>query len=180
MFASLKFSSSDMPPADIRPDVCFANEADICTGILLFDILIANNDRHPRNIRVDNPAVPRKIHIFDHDQALVGAIRGQGTRRLRELKDRLAITGQPPTNGNRHCFLDVVNTSRYFAEWCRRIDGIPDWFIDGVCAEAAQLGIGIRLSRTVGEFLKHRKRELDKIVRQFQSEFRSIQDWGLF
>src|SRR4051812_34247422 len=54
MFASLRFGIGDLPPDDFRPAVFARQHPRLTTGILLFDALIANEDRHAGNISVDN------------------------------------------------------------------------------------------------------------------------------
>ena len=51
---------------------------DVCTGIVLFDVLIANCDRHDDNLVVDNDIAPREIYVYDHDIALFGYWAGGG------------------------------------------------------------------------------------------------------
>jgi hypothetical protein len=50
MFVSYKFGSRIVKPKDIRPSICFEKQARLCTGILLFDILVANSDRWESNL----------------------------------------------------------------------------------------------------------------------------------
>ncbi|MBN2476463.1 MAG: hypothetical protein JXB62_17750 [Pirellulales bacterium] len=69
MFASISFEG-ETTPRDVEPSVLWAKHPRLCTGILLFDILIANCDRHAGNIKVDNRIAPKKVHVFDHEHAL--------------------------------------------------------------------------------------------------------------
>ena len=54
MFASLRFTRTDAMPDDFEPDICCLKLPFLCTGILLFDALIANADRHRGNIQCDS------------------------------------------------------------------------------------------------------------------------------
>src|SRR3990170_1752400 len=80
-----KGNSADSPyltPDDVVPHRCCAALPQICSGILLFDLLVANSDRHVGNLKVDDPDNPLEIDVFDHDRALFGAVAGQATVRL--------------------------------------------------------------------------------------------------
>jgi hypothetical protein len=85
-FASLRYGKlGESLPDDTVPAVVFRKHARICTGILLFDILVANSDRHAGNLKVDSPTDPRRVWMIDHDRALCGAMKGDAQNRLRQL-----------------------------------------------------------------------------------------------
>lgn len=180
MFASLRFGRGDQPPPDIRPDACVQRHPDLCAGILMFDIWIANEDRHGRNIFVDNPARPRDIRIYDHDRALFGCFAGYGQKRLKNLRDRLGCSGGSVTGGNVHCFLRRVADRNHLDAWYPRIANTPDWFIEDVCNAVVNLGITREEADSAIDFLKYRRTSLEKIVYENRAEFASIADWGLF
>jgi hypothetical protein len=67
MFASYSFDGvrkNDKKTVPANPDALYKAFPDACTGIVLFDILIANFDRHARNIRVDKPDKPTTRFTF--------------------------------------------------------------------------------------------------------------------
>lgn len=162
MFVSYKFGSRIVKPKDIRPSVCFEKQARLCTGILLFDILVANSDRWESNLKVDNPDDPTEIEVFDHERALFGFLAGDGARRLETLKDHLGVGGGPLTGGTRHCFLSVANTSDHFSHWIERIAAISPFLIEDVCAEAPSIN---QNERDVAiKFLVERRRDISLII----------------
>jgi hypothetical protein len=179
MIASFRFSG-DFPPG-IAPEHCVANLADLCSGILLFDILIANDDRHDGNLASDSRSNPKNMMVFDHDNALFGSKRNDGVARLNRLENRLGISGGTVPQGNRHCLLDVIDTARFFRKWIHRISCIPDWLIEEICKEARGTGIGAAEANAAEGFLKRRRNTLDGIVRNHRGEFRAVkaQEWGL-
>ncbi|MFL5327759.1 MAG: hypothetical protein ACJ8C4_02490 [Gemmataceae bacterium] len=183
MFASLHFGRGDAAPNDAIPERCWGSDPKTCTGIMLFDILVANSDRHSGNIKVDNPIEPKQIRVFDHDRALLGIEQNDGHRqvfrRLKELKNRLGISKGSKSGGNECCFLPVANTSQYFAHWLNRINQIPDWFIDDTCKSAVGLGITSRVANAAAEFLKYRKANEGSIIDRHRDCFPNIRDWGL-
>lgn len=178
MFVSFKFGSKSTTPSDARPERCFDRLPRLCTGVLLFDILVANSDRWVKNIKVDDPDSPTEIDIFDHERALFGEFAGDGRKRLSDLFDRLGVTGGRVTGGNRHCFISVVNTVEHFWYWTERISVIPDLFIQDVCAEAPSVTQDEQSA--AANFLKYRKRNLAQIITAHKDQFAEIVDWGLY
>jgi len=85
-FASLNFNltGNALPPVD--PTTCVASLPDLSTGLLIFDILITNSDRHAGNLAVDVLANPPKMTVFDHSHALFGYHAGLGQQRLAYMK----------------------------------------------------------------------------------------------
>ncbi|MGH7136016.1 MAG: hypothetical protein ACREHD_09765, partial [Pirellulales bacterium] len=69
LFSSLdfNFNREKLPP--VVPDICVQRLLRDCTGVLLFDIWIANEDRHDANLLVDKVGAPGEMMVFDHDQA---------------------------------------------------------------------------------------------------------------
>jgi hypothetical protein len=115
-FVSLDFNltGNALPPVD--PVVCFDRLPDLSTGLLLFDTLLANCDRHAGNLSIDALSQPCQMNVFDHSHALFGFMAGQGAQRLIDLRDRLGMSGGVHTRGNRHCLLDVVSTDVHFGK----------------------------------------------------------------
>jgi hypothetical protein len=180
MFASLRFGVGDTPPNDTRPQVLVQRHPRLCAGILLFDVLVANEDRHTGNISVDDPVEPREVRIFDHDRAIFGCFRNYGPQRLRNLQVRLGVSGGSGTGGCRHCLLDAITTDANFVEWYGRIADIPDWFINEICDEVRGLGAKKACAEAACRFLKRRKRELPELIRNHRNEFPSVRQWGVF
>ncbi|HEY1068704.1 MAG TPA: hypothetical protein VGE52_21455 [Pirellulales bacterium] len=179
-FASLDFnlSGDSLPAVDL--DDCVAQLPDLSTGLLLFDLLVANSDRHDRNFSVDFLAADGpSMSVFDHGHALFGQFPGDGIARLTELHDRLAASGGPVTRGTRHCLMDVLPTCRHFGGWLERIDAIPDFFIENCCRAAIGRGATPAEADAAIEFLKHRRNSLRQIIEANRQEFRAIQQWEL-
>lgn len=182
MFASLRFTRSDAMPDDFPPDICNAKMPELCVGILLFDTLIANADRHRYNIQCDRLSNPRRILIFDHDHSLFGVLPKKGIDRLKSLQNRLGISGGSVTHGNAHILLRHLNDINLFGEWYDRIESIPDWFIRGACEDARGLPLSRKEVDAAAAFLIKRKADLPRIIEANKAEFASIHKdaWGLF
>ena len=178
-FASLDFNltGNALPPVDVVR--CCNELPELSTGLLLFDVLVANCDRHAGNFSVDFSCSPPKMAVFDHSHALFGYVTNQSISRLADLKDRLGISGGSHTRGNRHCLLNVIATDDHFGKWLDRIRAIPDWFIDEVCQDAAGVGATLDESQAAARFLKHRRGKIASIINGNRQEFRSISQWRL-
>jgi hypothetical protein len=179
-FASLDFNltGNSLPPVDV--DDCVAQLPDLSTGLLLFDILVANCDRHAGNFAVDFLASGGpQMSVFDHGHALFGFVPGQGLQRLTDLRDRLGASGGTVTTGNRHCLMDVLNTSAYFQKWLDRIRAAPNFFLEERCQAAVGLGVGDPEGFAAVDFLKYRRDNLVTILNNHRPEFRGIAQWSL-
>jgi hypothetical protein len=183
LFASLDFNlaGNSLPPVDVTH--CVQVLPSLSAGLLLFDIWVANCDRHPANFSVDFLATPPQMNIFDHSHALFGYAAGQGEARLNALRDRLGVswnTNNPVDSGrHRHCLLDGVDADTHFAHWLDRIQATPDFFIEEVCRDAQPYGLtSLEVNTAVG-FLKHRRDNLRSIISGHRAEFSAIQAWSL-
>lgn len=178
-FSSLDFNfdRDELPP--VEPDLCWTHLPSLTTGVLLFDILIANEDRHDQNLVVDKVSRPKVMRVFDHDQALLGGGgKLKGVARLQKLTHRLGVTGGTVTGGNRHCLLDVVSSTRHFPTWLQRIDDIPDWLINESCDAARGLGINNREAKDLAESLRIRRNTLPELIDKNRAEFTAIEQWS--
>jgi hypothetical protein len=186
-FSSLDFNfdSEQLPP--VIADICWKHLPKLCTGVVLFDIFIANEDRHDKNLVVDNQAKPKAMRIWDHDHALLGGGgKLRGSQRLQKLASRLGCTAGTKTGkgSNRHCLIDAIETVEHFGDWIARISAVPDWFIDDVCRSAKPYGLTAAEARNVAKFLKQRRNGFPELLNEHQREFSGIKEWkkpgGLF
>jgi hypothetical protein len=182
MFASLRFGRRASAPKDMNPGPCVRNHPRLCTGILLFDILIANGDRHRTNLIVDNKHDPKEIIIIDSERSLFGAGLDSdklGIARLRRRWDNLGVSDGTGTGDSRNCFLGVLNTVEFFEEWIQKIGMIPDWFFQDICDEVSEW-INAEEKEVLLSFLKDRRIKLRDIISKNKQAFTAIKEWGLF
>ncbi len=183
LFASLDFNltGNSLPPVNVAN--CVRVLPSLSTGLLLFDIWVANCDRHAENFSVDFYGTPPQMNIFDHSHALFGYAAGEGETRLATLRDRLGIswtTNNPVDSGqHRHCLLDVVNDDYYFSLWLDRIRATPDFYIEEICQDAAPYGLTEQEASAAIDFLKARRDSMNEIISNHQTEFSAIQAWRL-
>jgi hypothetical protein len=178
MFASFSFEG-DTSPGDVQARECYREHPELCAGILVFDILIANCDRHRGNVKVDHPQKPTSVHIIDHDRALFYVLPGEGVQRLRAIEDRLGVTGGSVTGNNRHIFLDVVDDAKHLEKWTQRIRDVPQWFIEEICEDVVGAGVKRREIEAVKQFLIDRRTKIGSLLADNKSEFSGITTWPL-
>lgn len=178
-FSSLDFNfdRDQLPP--VEPDCCWKHLPFLSTGVVMFDVLIANCDRHDENLVVDHVIRPTAMQVFDHDQALLGggdpSLRG--TERLEKLVNSLGISGGTITGGNRHCLLDHIDSNEHFEAWIRRITSLQDWFIDDVCREVQQYGATKAEALAIAGFLKGRRNDFEGLIKRNRDDFRGMTEW---
>ena len=179
-YASLDFNltGNTLPPVNVTR--CVEVLPKESAGVLLFDILIANSDRHGRNLSVDFSVRPPKMNIFDHGHALFGKDAGNGAARLESLTDRLGVSSGSRTAGNRHCLLDQIDTDAHFGHWFERIRSIPHFVIEDLCGDLPGLGCTKGEAAAAANFLKYRCAKLGQIVAAHKSQFKAIRIWRLF
>ncbi len=173
MFVSLLFDIAG-GPADSDGGTLWASQPKLCTGIIVFDILVANYDRHARNIKVDDPVRPRSFFLFDHDQTICGGGTGKA-----DLKGRFQKLKNDPYLGH-HILKDSIDTEKHFPEWIKRILEIPDWYIEELCQDSRQLGLTKTEAELTCKFLIHRRDNISAIIYSQKHLFPKINDWGLF
>lgn len=179
LFASLDFNlaGDSLPPID--PAECVAQLPELSAGILLFDALIGNCDRHTGNLAMDTSAAPPRLNLFDHSHALFGAIPEQGSERLAQIRDRLGLTPGEWTGVTRHCLLPEIQSDDHFGTWLDRIGRLPDFLIENACRSAVDLGITADQAESAVDFLRHRRDHLRQIIDNSRSDFLRIDQWSL-
>ena len=177
VFSSLNFNFDGRNLRPVLPETCVQNMPDVCAGIVLFDILVANCDRHDENLAVDDLQNPRGIQMFDHDVALFGCEKGGGIKRLNELQSRLGISGGSVSQGNRHVLLDHLTSTEHFGQWIDAIYGVPHSFVERMCKEATRFGITKAEADRATKFLNMRKADLRGIISRHGDEFKGIKTW---
>lgn len=183
MVASLDFNltGNSLPPVNVNQ--CMRMLPTLSAGLLLFDIWIANCDRHEANFSIDTGTTPPQMSLFDHSHALFGYAAGQGEARLTALRDRLGIswtTNGPVDSGqHRHCMLDAIPADTDFPGWLARIESTPDFYIDDVCRDAMPYGVTLAENQAAASFLKHRRDNLRNILATHRAEFTAITTWSL-
>lgn len=178
-WVTVAFSKDVPPPVD--PSNVVQKEPELAAGVLVFDLLIANFDRHAGNLRFKDG----RLDIFDHSHSLFG-VDGAAQDNLKVLRDAFVLDG--PTlwgqKWNRNCLLDHLTNASHILNWADEVQyQLKERFLRQVCEEVVGLGIG--LDKADGEalclFLSYRRDKLKQLMKANQGEFTSISPsaWGL-
>jgi hypothetical protein len=168
-FAELK---DQLPPAN--PSEVVKDLPQLAAGVFVFDLLIANTDRHPGNLSY----LPsrKRLDVFDHSHALFGNQLGQIPAHLRSLQDDFAVDG--------HCLLGLLSQP---GDILGRVDDaerrVGDIFLREICREVGAAGVGVTPieATRLFNFLRHRRDNLRSLVDNHRYHFKSIpvDRWGL-
>lgn len=177
-FCSLDFNFSGQQLPPVNAAALAAALPTFLAGIIAFDCLVANTDRHAGNIAFDSrPGAQPAVVIYDHSHALLGHVFGAGTQRLRNLRDRLALNLDGQTGGNRHCLANYLTDAVLLVDWCDRAATIPRWWLSNLAKSVPGL-TAIEMDEVV-EFLAHRTQNLRNILRTHLHQFPAIQQNSL-
>ncbi|HEX8393913.1 MAG TPA: HipA family kinase [Longimicrobium sp.] len=171
-FCSLDATVGGAKLPAINPVLACTEEPDLCTGVLIFDIWIANVDRHLRNISYQRERMPHKLTIIDHSRALF-YYQNFNSR----FKGDLGIIR--PEDKNPHALLYSLSSPDYFHKWITRVKNVSSEYIKEIVNDAAELGLPAT-ARVYGyDFLLRRRDSIETLIRSNQAAFRGIRDWGL-
>ncbi len=179
LFSSIDFNYERESPPRPEFDILFNLHPDLCAGILIFDIFVANPDRRRDNIWCDNSARPTRIWIYDHDQALFGG-EHDGCNRITAIQDKLGLGFWSQNGSDFHPFLRHVHTVKLFEKWLGRVHSVPAWFIRSVCEETRKFGASADESRQLYDFLRERRRQIGSVLKVNSDAFPNVSDWELF
>lgn len=178
-WVTVAFSKDVPPPVD--PALVVREEPELAAGVLVFDLLIANFDRHAGNLRFKHD----RLDVFDHSHSLFG-VNGRAQDNLKALRETFVLDG-PALWGqqwNRHCLLDHLTNANHILNWADEVNyQLKERFLRQVCEEVVGLGLGI--DEPDGEalflFLSYRRDKLKKLIKDNQAEFTSVSPttWGL-
>lgn len=163
-YVSMNFNlaGEDLPPADARKIV--TNHGSMAWGIILFDIWVANSDRHKRNIAYDEAG--DKIQIFDHSHAFFHDANDPKAK-LEGLSDDLGI-------GEKHILAQQVTTLDGMPEWVDKFGAIPRFYIEEVIRSAVGVGLPQESVQACTEFLCERKDRLRELVENNLEQFPNL------
>jgi hypothetical protein len=163
-FFSLDFNVSGqaLPPASAQRIV--VERPRLAWGIVLFDILVMNGDRHAQNIAHDR--ANGSVRIFDHSHAFAG-VSGDIGATMPARVETLNIGG--------HCLAAEVSLPDGFEMWCSRIKSLPDFLFQGAVEEACNLGYPGEHAGLCIDTLQKRRNSIDKLVKDNLSSFPKLQ-----
>jgi hypothetical protein len=183
-WVTLNFSPKDEPLPPVDPATVVAAVPDLAAGVVVFDLFIANTDRHAGNLAF----LPsqKRLDVFDHSHALMGVRDGRVKDRFAEVENETALSGKEVDgiSSNRHCLIDHVSDAPALLGWAEDVQWlVGDRFLHRICAEAGALEAGATLEEMmhVEEFLRERRENVKRLLYEHRDEFPAIgdQDWGM-
>jgi hypothetical protein len=147
-FVSLKFTESTPPP--IIPTDAWQQARYLCTGTVLFDAWICNNDRHNKNLAFDSGT--QTFALFDHSHSL---FHGSGVGHLHGNATVPGIDG--------HCLVGEFRDEGDVGEWLDRFRQVPAFQIRDVVREASRYGVSTQEREDCIAFLDDRRSKLGSL-----------------
>jgi hypothetical protein len=171
----------ELPPV-IPVEFC-AEDAWWAAGVLVFDVLIANGDRHRKNLSRDTtfPNEPPRVSVFDHGHALLGTDPPIGPERLGLAVDHLGCIEDPVAIARDTCLRNEDLNPDFIGAWVARVEQIPRFVIDDVCDEVAGtpgLNVGKDEAAELANWLARRVSRLGEIIWQNRDSFPNV-GWNL-
>jgi len=159
-FCSLNFNlaGQSLPPSPIPLVVQKCPE--LCWGVLLFDVLVMNPDRHNRNLAFDRAM--NRVQIFDHSRAFLP----NKTTVESMMKDNIGKLGF-----SGHCLKPEIATMDGFDLWTKRVKALPDYVVEEVVEEICDIGFPKDKKSVTIDFMKSRRNNIDSIVQTNIAEF---------
>lgn len=155
-FASLNFNLAghNLPPVNTTKII--QNHPQLVWGVLLFDALILNYDRHKKNIAYFESK--NKVQIFDHDRSFISTHTDYET-----IKFHLEGHEETINYGN-HCLANKINTTLGLDYWIFKIKSIPDYFIKELINSFNNLGLNHDVRKFSVDFFINRKNNIKSLV----------------
>lgn len=169
-FASLRLTYANEEPAPVLPASCVEHFPDISSGLIVFDTLIHNEDRHEHNLALGDEKSGAGIKIFDHDAALLGQRSDNGIAHLRRKTENSL---------ERHFLISEIVTDRHLPHWFDRVAKLPDFYIDQACQHVVGHGINEKEAGAVSRFLKHRRDHIKSLTLDPKSRYENVTQWSL-
>jgi hypothetical protein len=171
-------AGEETPPIDPRR-LCELMPTE-ALGIVAFDMLIANEDRHEWNVEARLARKPHEVVVYDHERALLGSHPGRGVRRLEEVRDELVI--DRPPGDPQHCLVGHVRDASSLFIWSESLRQLPRLCVANAAAEARRYG-GITVNEELAlvDYIMRRREVVPVLLREAleSGELGPIQNWGL-
>ena len=159
-FFSLDFNLAGQALPPISASTIVSANPRLAWGIILFDVLVMNDDRHNQNIAHDTAT--QKVQIFDHSHAFVRP-HGDVSATLKANDGNICIGG--------HCLAQEINTLDGFETWIDRIKTIPDYFIEGLVEASCLVGLPAANKTECVDFMKKRRAGILEIITNNEDKF---------
>lgn len=154
-FFTLDFNVAGQALPPIDASALVAAHPRLAWGVIAFDALVMNGDRHTKNIAHD--LTTGEVQIFDHSHALLTP-SGDIQQNMAARQNSLSIGG--------HCLAKEINTLDGMDYWIERIKQIPDYVIDELITSACKCGIPQSEHNYLTTFIKERRNNMEQLLTQ--------------
>jgi hypothetical protein len=179
-FLSLDVSKTGHTLPPVHPPDVVAQERFLSAGSVIFDFLIANEDRNTSNLSLDPAFTPPRLSLYDHGHALLGSGNPQGGARLNGLASSPGCLGPPTCTGTRQALLDHVSSASDVEAWIERIEQMSDYVVRDACAQLSDaVNVPSALATELGDWLCATKQGIRGLVESNHAEFRAVTTWTL-
>jgi hypothetical protein len=160
---NFNLAGQDLPPANAKKIT--DNHPGLSWGIILFDTLISNFDRHSENIFYDSSS--QRVQIFDHSHAfIVGADVDSAKVDFERRSSSAGIGG--------HCLAETISSINGLKQWALRFSLIPDFYIIEVVNSAKTVGLSGDLADYATNFLLDRRTKLLHLITANRAQFPNL------
>jgi hypothetical protein len=169
-------SHSVMPP--VNPANVVAAFPELVAGVVVFDFIIANTDRHSGNLALvtgpvltaTGPQTRERLEVFDHSHAVVNNGIHNNSRSpqnyLHALKDEFVISG--------NCLLAHITSADDLLVWSHRMSRLlTDEVVREICEEAAMITTDFTSddASVLSEFLTSRRDTALTVIMAHAAQF---------
>jgi len=162
-FFSLDFNLAGQALPPVSPLLIVQSFTDLAWGIIVFDALVMNGDRHNHNIAHD--ATTNRVQIFDHSHAYLTP-GGDIDQTLAARTANLALGA--------HCLAQEINTTIGLSPWIEKVKQIPDYFIEGLVEAGCGCGIPPDRKDLLVSFMKDRRDNLGSLFSANMANFPKV------
>jgi len=163
-WVTLSFTLTPLPP--VNPSDLVARAPLLAAEVVVFDIFIANGDRHAANLAFTSH--DRRLEVFDHSHALLGAGAAAGVVRYHGLGHDLGVAGN-------HCLMPHLRDPRHVMAAIDKIQtNMTDATIKRITSEAKALNAGFADAGRLADAMMLRRDSLEALIRRESHQFKGI------
>jgi hypothetical protein len=162
-FCSMNFNLAGqaLPPTPVH--TVLAEQPELCWGVMLFDVLMMNTDRHNQNLSYNRQT--KKIQIFDHSRAFL-PLKTDIDTVIRDNAGKLGLAA--------HCLQAEISSMDGIGLWCDRVKALPDYAIEESMTAICEVGFPCDKVEIASDFLKSRRDEIHNIVTSNSGQFPKV------
>ena len=159
-FCSMNFNVAGQALPPISPKKLLQQYPRLCWGIILFDVLVMNPDRHEHNLSFDTTT--GAVQIFDHSRAFM-PLTWDVDSVMQSHKGKLGLQVQ--------CLAQEISDIDGFDMCCDRIEALPDYAIEESVSQICEIGFPVGKKSDLIAFFKDRRSSIRSIAQSHWASF---------